>query len=44
MNLLAIIVVFLAIVVCVAIAWIAWEVTPDDPRPDGADRDDSSER
>lgn len=48
MNLLAIIVVFLAIAICVAIAYIAWEISSDKPRARGADagetRKDSSER
>jgi flagellar basal body-associated protein FliL len=33
MNLLAIIVVFLAVVICVAIAYIAWELSSDEPPP-----------
>lgn len=47
MNLLAIIVVFLAIAICVAIAYIAWELSSDKPRPGPADagtpREDSAE-
>lgn len=33
MNLLAIIVVFLAVAICVAIAYIAWELSSDEPKP-----------
>ncbi len=31
MNLLSLIVVFLAIAICVAIAYIAWELSSDEP-------------
>lgn len=48
MNLLALIVVFLAVAICAAIAWIAWELSSDEPRPRSADRaaprDDSGKR
>lgn len=37
MNLLAIIVVFLAIAICGAIAYIAWELSSDEPQAGGAD-------
>jgi Flp pilus assembly protein CpaB len=35
MNLLAIIVIFLAITIAGAIAYIAWEISSDKPRVDG---------
>ncbi|HLT91916.1 MAG TPA: hypothetical protein VKZ85_13345 [Woeseiaceae bacterium] len=47
MNLLAIIVVLLAVAICLAIAYIAWELSSDEPRPppaDGAAGDDPPER
>lgn len=35
MNLLSLIVVFLAIAICVAIAYIAWELSSDEPDASG---------
>ena len=32
MNLLALIIIFLAIAIAVAIAYVAWEITSDEPR------------
>jgi Flp pilus assembly protein CpaB len=32
MNLLALIIIFLAIAIAVAIGYIAWEITSDEPR------------
>ncbi|HZD54192.1 MAG TPA: hypothetical protein VE175_14170 [Woeseiaceae bacterium] len=43
MNLLAIIIVFLAIAICVAIAYIAWEISSDEPRAGDADAASSSD-
>jgi hypothetical protein len=47
MNLLSLIVVFLAIAICVAIAYIAWELSSDEPdasEQEGGAPDDPKKR
>lgn len=43
MNLLSLIIIFLAIVICVAVAYIAWELTSVAAEdPDESDKNDSA--
>ncbi|MGB5245575.1 MAG: hypothetical protein WBM54_11655 [Woeseia sp.] len=45
MNLLSLIIIFLAIVICVAVAYIAWELTAESPdKDDSGDRRESGEK